>query len=144
MSSLQDFTGKTIVIFITLLAVSIFRAPLDCPGQQSPTPQTKKTEKAPSLGSITGIVFDSSGRPASGVKVTLAPLDTSGGGNRFVQKTKTDPAGRFFFEGLPDRAFYVLTNEYSGSTFNEIHVPGDYVTIHVEKSGVITGRVTDA
>ncbi|HZS45390.1 MAG TPA: carboxypeptidase-like regulatory domain-containing protein, partial [Blastocatellia bacterium] len=101
------------------------------------------TKRTNASDTITGIVLDSSGHPVSGITVDAMPPGLSDDSFRFRQETKTDVGGKFSFEGLPDKAFVLSVQAFSFSNNSEIHVPGDYVVFHIEKGGVITGRVTD-
>jgi len=102
------------------------------------------TNGASKIRSIKGRVIDETGGPLAGASVTLEPA----GGNRDPgnegQTVRTDEDGGFSFDAIPDKPYTVSVFGFEDPAAGQYHLPGENITIRVERGGVITGRVTGA
>ncbi len=106
---------------------------------------SKVRAPAPPGGAITGLVLDDAGQPAADAQIYIEQIDD----RRQYQFISTDGAGKFktprLAPGLYEMEVYWLSYVLdSGPTRSVIHRPGEHLTFHLIKGGVITGRVTNA
>ncbi|HJQ71269.1 MAG TPA: carboxypeptidase regulatory-like domain-containing protein [Blastocatellia bacterium] len=122
---------KRSLIFITLIILAVA---IDSAAQQSPG-----RAKA-----ITGRVVSDSGQPVANATIYLNKVGVRQGPG---VSTSTDEQGGFRTDDLDNGAYwvnamvpgFVSTNETAEPQFNR---PGDSITFHMTKGGVITGAVT--
>jgi hypothetical protein len=105
-------------------------------------PPKTQQNRVPKSRSIKGRVVDDAGRPLAGASVILAPAGDFHSEDR--QTVRTSEEGRFSFDPVADMPYTIVVEGFESSDTREYHLPGDDVTIRVEKGGVITGRVTSA
>ena len=111
-------------------------------------------QQSPKADAITGRVTDDDGNPLVNARVSANKAGARGP-DRIYRGTTTGDEGYFRLAGLPPGDYYIsasaegylhgyaLATEHSAQD-NRYFRPGASVTITLKKSGVITGRVTDA
>jgi len=104
----------------------------------------EQANAAAKVKSLRGRVIDGAGRPLAGAYVTLIPVGAASDLTNERQTVRTDEDGAFSFEAIADRPYTVMVFGFEDSDAGQYHLPGESMTIQVEKGGVITGRVTNA
>jgi hypothetical protein len=104
----------------------------------------EKANAAAKVKSLRGRVIDGAGRPLAGAYVTLIPVGATSDLTNERQTVRTDEDGAFSFEAIADRPYTVMVFGFEDSDAGQYHLPGESMTIQVERGGVITGRVTNA
>jgi hypothetical protein len=92
--------------------------------------------------SITGRVVDDTGQPLISASVTMMPAGGNPGPSNEVQTVKSDEDGSFSFNALSDKPYTLTVWGFEDSTAGLYYLPGESITIQVERGAVITGRVT--
>jgi hypothetical protein len=91
---------------------------------------------------ITGHIFNHNGQPLADSKVLLEKVGSARGNSR---ETLTDDAGEFRFDNLSHGIYLLFApGAMDDNQQQQFYRPGDSVTFHVKKGGVITGTVTDS
>src|SRR5215471_8895661 len=135
-----QLVAVTFVAFVALFASLSYRAAAVADYLPGGSPKTQQDRGSKSR-SIKGRVVDDAGRPLAGASVTLIPA----GGDRDGedrQAVRTSEDGHFSFESVADQPYTIVVGGFQSLDGRGYHLPGDDVTIRVEKGGVITGRVT--
>jgi hypothetical protein len=99
---------------------------------------------AAKVKSLRGRVIDDAGRPLAGAFVTLMPAGAVTDSTNERQVVRTDENGAFSFEAIADRPYTITVLGFEDPGAGQYHLPGENMTIRVERGGVITGRVTNA
>ena len=93
---------------------------------------------------LRGRVIDDASRPLAGAFVTLTPAGAASDSSNERQTVRTDEDGVFSFEAIADRPYTITVFGFNDPDAGQYHLPGENLTIRVERGGVITGRVTNA
>src|SRR5215467_4366009 len=135
-----QLVAVTFVAFVALFASLSYRAAAVADYLPGGSPKTQQDRGSKSR-SIKGRVVDDAGRPLAGASVTMIPAGGDRDGDE-RQTVRSREDGRFSFESVADQHYTIVVGGFQSSDGRGYHLPGDDVTIRVEKGGVITGRVT--
>lgn len=132
------------MLLLAVIALPVlFGPPLAGPGSVGAQNGKEQPNGTSRKKSIRGRVVDDTNQPVVGAYVHLAPAGGESGSRNEQLSVRTDEDGGFSFDEIADKPYTVTVIGVEDQAA-QYHLPGEEITIRVEKGGVITGRVTNA
>jgi len=127
----------SLAVFALLLTATVIPTGL---AQKASSPE--QAAGALQVRSIRGSVVDDTGQPLAWASVFLTPAGANSDSSSETRTVKTDEKGGFAFDAIADRPYTVTVFGFEYPSARQYHLPGEIITIRVDRGGVITGRVT--